>query len=143
MAIDGQASRRQILSDPIHRIHFVFTPKHSSWLNQIEVVFGIINRLVMRRGKFTSRAVREDQLKRLLKYYDDTMAHPFRWTDTGQPTTSPQNSLAVQSQNRHTDALVMRKFGCGGLAVPVKAGAEPSRQYRRQGQCSEVGRSGV
>ena len=85
--LHNQASRRAFLSDPTHRIRFVFTPKHSSWLNQVEVVFGIIMRKVMRRGNFTSLADLEDKLRRFLKYYNDTMAHPFTWTYTGKPTT--------------------------------------------------------
>ena len=85
--LHNQASRRAFLSDPTHRIRFVFTPKHSSWLNQVEVVLGIIMRKVMRRGYFTSLANLEDRLRRCLKYYKDTMAHPFAWTYTGKPTT--------------------------------------------------------
>ncbi len=59
--LHNPASRRAFLSDPTHRIRFVFTPKHSSWLNQIEVVFGIIMRKVMRRGNFTSLSDLEDE----------------------------------------------------------------------------------
>lgn len=44
-------------------------------------------RKVMRRGNFTSLADLEDKLRRFLKYYNDTMAHPFTWTYTGKPTT--------------------------------------------------------
>ena len=48
------ASRQAFLSEKSHRIRFVYTPKHSSWLNQIEVIFGVIMRKVIRRGSFTS-----------------------------------------------------------------------------------------
>jgi transposase len=50
------ASRQAFLSDKSHRIRFVFLPKHTSWLNQIEIVFGVIMRKVIRRGSFTSVA---------------------------------------------------------------------------------------
>ena len=50
------ASRQAFLSESSHRIRFVNLPKHSSWLNQIEVVFGVIMRKVIRRGSFTSVA---------------------------------------------------------------------------------------
>lgn len=63
----------------------MYLPKHSSWLNQIEVVFGIIMRKVMRRGNFTSVADLESKLRQFVKYYNDVMAHPFRWTYTGRP----------------------------------------------------------
>lgn len=84
----SQATRREFLSDSNHRLRFVFLPKHSSWLNQIEVIFGIVMRKVMRRGHFTSVADLEDKLRRFLKYFNDTLAHPFHWTYTGKPTTS-------------------------------------------------------
>jgi len=53
--LNTMATRRAFLSDLTHRIRLVFIPKHSSWLNQIEIIFGIINRRVMRRGSFTSK----------------------------------------------------------------------------------------
>ena len=42
--IKAMASRRTFLSDPTHRIRFVYTPKHTSWLNQIELWFSILSR---------------------------------------------------------------------------------------------------
>jgi transposase len=40
----SQASRREFLGERGHRVRFVFLPKHTSWLNQIEIVFGMIMR---------------------------------------------------------------------------------------------------
>jgi hypothetical protein len=81
-------SRREFLADPSHRIRFVFTPKHSSWLNQIEVVFGIIGRRVMRHGSFTSQADLREKLTTFIDYFNQTFAKPFNWTYTGKPTSS-------------------------------------------------------
>ena len=60
-------SRATFLQDSSHHIRFVYTPKHCSWLNQIEIWFGILTRRLLKRGKFTSS---EDLKKRILKFID-------------------------------------------------------------------------
>lgn len=84
--LKDQASRREFLSDRTHRIHFVYVPKHSSWLNQIEPVFGIVNRKVMRGGDFDSVADLEEKLLKFVTYFNATMGGPMNWTYTGKPT---------------------------------------------------------
>ncbi len=79
------ASRQAFLSEPSHRIRFVYLPKHSSWLNQIEVVFGVIMRKVIRRGSFTSVADLRTKLLNFIAYFNRVFAKPFRWTYTGRP----------------------------------------------------------
>jgi len=85
------SSRRAFLSEPAHRIRFVYIPKHSSWLNQIEIIFGIINRRVMRRGSFTSKIDLIEKLRRFVDYFNKTIANPMNWTYTGRPTRSSPN----------------------------------------------------
>ncbi|MFN0050950.1 MAG: hypothetical protein ACKV0T_02090 [Planctomycetales bacterium] len=65
----------------------MFLPKHSSWLNQIEVIFGIVMRKVIRRGNFKSVDDLEAKLRAFLVYFNQTLAHPFEWTYTGKPVT--------------------------------------------------------
>ena len=81
-------SRREFLTDKSHRIRFVFTPKHSSWLNQIEVIFGIIGNRVMRHGSFSSKEDLQDKLLSFIDYYNQTFAKPLQWTYTGKPTSA-------------------------------------------------------
>lgn len=86
------ATRRAFLSDASHRIRFIYLPKHSSWLNQIEIIFGIINRRVLRRGSFTSKSDLVQKLHRFLTYFNETIAKPMNWTYTGRPTRSTPNT---------------------------------------------------
>jgi transposase-like protein len=82
------ASRREFLEDRGHRIRFVFTPKHSSWLNQIEIVFGIVHRRALARASFPSLAALKDRLLDFIQYFNQTFARPFRWTYTGRPVNA-------------------------------------------------------
>lgn len=69
------------------RWRFVFTSTHTSWLNPIELWFGILPRKVIRRGQFVST---DDLAAKLAAYIaaDNDRAHPFRWTYTGKPPTA-------------------------------------------------------
>jgi hypothetical protein len=82
------ATRQAFLSDRSHRIRFVYLPKHTSWLNQIEIVFGIVGRRAVRRGNFTSVAALKLRLLDFIDYFNRTFAKPFRWTYTGRPVTA-------------------------------------------------------
>jgi hypothetical protein len=83
--LESMESRREFLSDPSHRIRFVFTPKHSSWLNQIEIIFGVIMRKVIRRGNFTSTDDLKSKILSFIDYFNQVFAKPFKWTYTGRP----------------------------------------------------------
>ena len=63
----------------------MFLPKHTSWLNQIEIVFGMIMRKVIRRGNFTSVTDLKEKLVRFIAYFNEVFAKPFLWTFTGRP----------------------------------------------------------
>lgn len=101
--LQSVSSRRAFLEDLRHRVRFVFLPKHSSWLNQIETVFGIVMRKVMRRGNFTSVADLEAQLRRFLEYFNRIFAHPYRWTYTGKPLTTAPPARYIPPHRRVTE----------------------------------------
>ena len=79
------ATRRVFLTDTGHRIRFVYVPKHTSWLNQIEIWFSILVRRVLKRGNFTSVKDLRDKILAFIKYFNVTLAKPFKWTYTGRP----------------------------------------------------------
>ncbi len=75
-----RASRKAFLEDGTHRVRFVYTPKHGSWLNQVEIWFSILTRRLLKRASFTSTK----ELKRRILAFIKVLAQPFRWTYIGK-----------------------------------------------------------
>jgi len=85
-SLQSLTSRAAFLSDPTHRIQFVYVPKHTSWLNQVEMWFSIRVRRAIKRGNFPSVEALQERILAFIAYFNQT-TKPFRWTYTGRPLT--------------------------------------------------------
>ena len=81
--LQSMESRAAFLHDPTPQVVFYYTPKHASWMNQVEIWLSILVRKLLKRGNFRSLDDLRDQMLAFIVYYNRTMAKPIKWTYTG------------------------------------------------------------
>lgn len=82
--LKDRQSRAAFLGDSSHRMVFHYTPKHTSWMNQVEIWLSILVRKLIKRGTFLSVDDLTQKVLAFIDYYNRTMAKPFKWTYQGK-----------------------------------------------------------
>jgi transposase len=125
-ALKHGRQRRAFLTDAEYPHRFVFTPKHGSWLNQVELWFSVLARRFLKRGDFASPAEFEERLRRFLDVYNAEQAHPYRWTYTGEPLVRGTPFSQTRRQQRQGRAWF------GGRPQRWDRLLYPPRPYKRR-----------
>ena len=86
--LQSMETKAEFLSNREHKIVFHYTPKHCSWLNQIEIWFSILMRKLLKRSSFLSEGDLAAKILDFIAYYNDNMAKPFKWTYKGKALTA-------------------------------------------------------
>ncbi|NEA37360.1 hypothetical protein G3I17_37825 [Streptomyces sp. SID13031] len=82
------------------RITLHFTPTSGSWLNKVEILFGIITRQAIRRGSFNSVKELTTAIRRFIDGWNDR-CQPFTWTKTANDILDHATSGQRTSFTRH------------------------------------------
>jgi len=83
--LKSMETRKEFLEDPSHRVRFVYLPKHTSWMNQVEMWFSMLSKRLLKRGVFKSKTELKEKIQRFIKYFNETLAKPFKWNYSGKP----------------------------------------------------------
>ena len=81
--LKNMQTRKMFLESEYHRVRFIFTPEHCSWLNPIENWFAKLQRHVIKNGDFSSVKELEDKIKSYIIFYNERLAKALKWKFKG------------------------------------------------------------
>ena len=93
--LKNMESRKAFLENPNHRVRFVFTPKHCSWLNSIENWFAKLQRHVIKNGNFSCVKELEDKIKDYIDFYNQCLLKPLNWKFKGFFKDKPLHNIKI------------------------------------------------
>jgi transposase len=102
------AERRAFLTAASHKHVVHFTPKHGSWMNQIEIWFGVLTRQLLRRGECRSTTELTERILKFIDHYNGHLAFPYEWTYTGKPMVSKTKRKRSRFRYRRHRLVAMR-----------------------------------
>jgi len=82
--LTSMKSRQAFLEDTSHKIRIVYTPKHCSWLNQVEIWFGVLSRKLLKRLNCKSKDELRKCIEDFIQYFNENLAKPYQWTYAGK-----------------------------------------------------------
>lgn len=82
--LGSMGDRMSFLENKEHRIRFLYTPKHCSWMNQIENWFGTLQSKVIARGEFCNVSDLQEKITNFITYYNKSLLKPINWKSEGE-----------------------------------------------------------
>ena len=82
--LKSMKTRQVFLEDTSHNVRIIYTPKHCSWLNQVEIWFGVLARKLLKGLSCKSKDELKKHIEEFITYFNLHLAKPYKWTYEGK-----------------------------------------------------------